>query len=178
MRPWERVALATIAAILLTWWGHNRVTWWTPAGQAIAHQVRGAANVTETLLIPPEAYRNQRVTAAELSQQSRRAQQVLATYFTGKQLRFWRKTARAALDPKNFRHGKSMDWKLLPYVDWVHLNQLDLLPGSTTATATLTREVHNSAGINREDETYHLVDTKAGWRIDGWTMHLEPGYGP
>jgi hypothetical protein len=179
LRPWERIVLTAIAAALLTWWGHNRVTWWTPVGGDIAHVVRGAASVNETLLIPPQAYRNQPLTPAQLHRSLHRALRDLGTYFTGRELRFWRQTARASLDPQNLRHGRLMWPKLLPSIDWIHLSELNILPGSRTATATLTKETRNRLGIiNRVDETYHLVDTKWGWRVDRWDMHFEPGYGP
>jgi hypothetical protein len=171
--------LTVIVAHRLTWWGHNRVTWWTPAGQDIARVVTGAASVNEMLLIPPQAYRIRPLTPAQLHQSLRRAQRYLTAYFTGKELRFWEKTARASLDPGNLHHGTLMWPKLLPIIDWIHLNELNILPGSTTATATLSKETRNGLGvINRSDETFHLVDTKAGWRIDGWDTQFEPGYGP
>ena len=78
----------------------------------------------------------------------------------------------------NFNFGGPIRWDPV-YVHWIHLNELDLLPGSSTATATLSKEVGSRDGVvNRMDETYHLVDTRAGWRIDGWNGHYEPGYGP
>jgi len=62
-------------------------------------------------------------------------------------------------------------------VNWVHLGELTLLPGSATATATV--EVRSNAGvIGRMDDTWHVVHTRAGWRIDREKSEFQVGFGP
>jgi hypothetical protein len=64
-------------------------------------------------------------------------------------------------------------------VDWVHLGELSLLPGSATAAATASMEVRSNKGyISRMDYTFHLAHTTIGWRIDQEQSEFELGYGP
>jgi hypothetical protein len=185
-RTVRRLMVTLIAALVLGWtgwWGFKHVMWWTPAGHDIAQVVRGAAGVNETLLIPPQAYRNVPITAAEMSTLSRTAQRKLANYYTGDLLRGWREIAKRTLNPKDLHWGKTSAWMTQWRVDWIHLGELTLLPGSATATATATAtasmEVRSNAGdINRMDYTFHLVDSRVGWRVDREESEFQPGYGP
>jgi hypothetical protein len=175
----RRILPAIIGAILLVWvgwWGYHHVLWWTPAGHDIARAVDGAMSADQTLLTPPQAYRGVPVTPAQLSTLSRRAQEVLATYYTGHTLQQWRQTARALLNPRNFHHGKSIQWRERWRVDWVHLG--DLTMDSRGATASASMQASAGGAISRMDYTYHLVDTPAGWRIDRWNFKWEGGFGP
>lgn len=168
------------AAVVLSWagwWGLKHVMWWTPAGQHIAQVVRGAIGIDETLLTPPQAYRNVPITAVEMSRLSRIAQRNLADYYNGLLLDNWRQTAKRTLSPRDLRRGKTTAWMTNWHVDWVHLNELTLYPGSATATASA--EFRSNAGaLNRMDYTFHLVDTNAGWRIDREESEFQIGWGP
>jgi hypothetical protein len=159
------------------WWGFQRVAWWTPAGHDIARAVRGAIGVNENLLTPPQAYHNVPITPVQLSALSRRAQATLASYYTGQSLHEWRDIARRTLSPQNFHHGTSGQWFTHWRIDWIHLGTLTLWPGGATATAS-EEERSNGNIVDRGDYTFHLVHTSAGWRVDGWDFHFEPGYGP
>ena len=174
------VIVASIAALVLGWagwWGVKHVMWWTPAGHDIARAMRGAVGVNETLLTPPQAYRNVRITAAEMSRRSQIAQRKLADYYTGSPLTSWREIARRTLNPKDLHWGKTTAWMTWWRVDWVHLGELTLLPRSAAATASV--EVRSNAGaINRMDYTFHLVDSRVGWRIDREESEFQLGYGP
>ncbi|HEX6506919.1 MAG TPA: hypothetical protein VF221_04735, partial [Chloroflexota bacterium] len=170
-----RVISAFIAAGVLAWvgwWAFKHVLWWTPAGQDIAYVVRGAAGVNETVLTLPQSYRRAPITSTEMSRLSRMAQTKLADYYTGSPLKFWRETAKRTLSVKN-----AGLWTIQWRVDWVHLGELTLLPGSATATASA--EVRSDRGtINRMDYRFRLVDTRAGWRVDQEDFNFQPGYGP
>jgi len=181
-RAIRRLIVALITALVLGWtgwWGFKHVMWWTPAGHDIAEVVRGAASVNEALLTPPQAYRNLPITAAEMSMLSRIAQRKLADYYTGRLLMSWRAIAKRTLDPKDLHWGKTTAWMTQWRVDWVHLGELTLLPGSATATATASMEVRSNAGSNnRMDYMFHLVDSRGGWRIDREESEFQLGYGP
>jgi hypothetical protein len=97
--------------------------WWTPAGHDIARALRGAVGVNETLLTPPQAYRNVRITAAEMSRRSQIAQRKLADYYTGSPLTSWREIARRTLNPKDLHWGTTTAWMTWWRVDWVHLGE-------------------------------------------------------
>jgi hypothetical protein len=178
----RRIIPALIAVPLFAWtawWGYKHVMWWTPAGQEIARVVRGAAGVNENLLTPPQAYRNVPITAAQMSALSAEAQSKLAGYYAGPELSGWRSIARRTLDPKSLHSGKTDAWMLHWQVDWVRLGELTLFPWSATATATASVQYSSSRGaINRLSYTWHLVDTRAGWRTDREESAFEPGYGP
>lgn len=182
----QRVFTTVMAAAVLAgivawagWWGYKHVIWWTPAGHEIAGVVQGAAAVNENLLTPPQARRNVPITPAAMAALSRTAQQRLDGYYTGPLLASWRAIARRTLDPRQLHGGKDSAWMTWWRVDWVHLGELTLLPASSTATGTGTAEFRSNAGaINRVDYTWHLVDTRAGWRIAREDLAFEPGYGP
>lgn len=158
-------------------WGVKRAMWYTPAGQQIARVVRGAMNVNENLLTPPQAYRNVRITPQEMARLSERAQRRLAKYYTGSSLQSWRAVARRALSPEDLHHGKTSAWMTNWRVDWVHFNELTLQPGRATATASA--EFRSNRGlINRLDYTDQLVKTPAGWRVNQEPFQFENGYGP
>ena len=179
-RTTRRVMLALVAALVLGWtgwWGYKHVMWWTPAGHEIARVVQGTVGVNETLLTPPQAYRNRRITAAEMSALLRAAQGKLADYYTGSLLRGQRQIAAMTLKPKDLHWGKTNAWMTWGRVDWVHLGELTMFPGSARATASA--EVRSNMGyIDRMDYTFHLVDTSSGWRIDREESEYQPGYGP
>jgi hypothetical protein len=181
-RTARRLIVASIAALVVAWtgwWGVKHVMWWTPAGHDIARAVRGAASVNEVLLTPPQAYRNVPMTAAQMSRLSQIAQRKLADYYVGNPLMNWREIATRTLDPKDLHWGKTTAWMTWWRVDWVHLGELTLLPGSGTATATASAEFRSNGGaLNRLDYTFHLVDTAAGWRINQEQSQFEVGYGP
>jgi hypothetical protein len=176
----KRVALVVLALLVAGWggwWGFKHLAWWTPAGHDIARAVRGAISANETLLTPPQAYRNVPITAAEMARLSRRAQRTLADYYTGDPLSKWQAVAIDVLNPKDLHRGKTDAWMTNWRVDWIHLNELTLLPGHVTATASA--EVRSNGGaINRLDYTFGLVQTRAGWRIDRETSAFELGYEP
>jgi hypothetical protein len=178
----RRLILAVIAALVLAWavwWGLQRVMWWTPTGHDIAHVVRGAVAVNETLLTPPEAYRNVPITSTKMAALSRTAQSKLASYYVGEPLTNWRDTARQTLNPRDLHWGKTAAWMTQWRVDWIHLGELSLLPGSETARATSSAEFRSNGGaINRLDYAYHLVYSRSGWRIDREEWAFQPGYGP
>jgi hypothetical protein len=153
--------------------------WWTPTGHDIAHVVRGAVAVNETVLTPPEAYRNVRVTTMQMSVLTRTAQGTLADYYVGKLLTNWRDIAHRTLNLRDLHWGKTAAWMTQWRVDWIRLGELNLLPGSATARATASAEFQSNRGaINRLDYTYHLVRSQVGWRIDQEESNFQPGYGP
>jgi hypothetical protein len=176
----RRILLVVIVAPMLVWigwWGFKHAAWWTPAGRDIAHVVRGAASVNASLLTPPQAYKNVPITAAEMSRLSRMAQRKLGDYYTGALLSGWRNTAERTLNAKDLHHGKNSDWITHWRVAWVHLGELTLLPGNADVTASVEYQ-SNGGAVNRVDDTFHLVDTRQGWRIDLEGSQFENGYGP
>ena len=177
-----RIIVALISVPILawaTWWGVKHVMWWTPAGREIAQVVRGTAGVDEGLLTPPQAYANVPVTAAQMSALFRAAQRKLADYYTGPALSGWRQDAARTLNPKYLHWGKTTAWMTHWRVDWVHLGELTLLPGSATATATGSSEYRSNGGaVNRLDYTWNLVHTHTGWRVDQQESEFQLGYGP
>jgi len=79
----------------------------------------------------------------------------------------------------DFHNGKNSQWMSPWWVDWIHLGTLQTLPGSSTATATASAEVSSRSGaLNRMDYTFHLIHSRAGWRIKTDDSQFEPGYGP
>ena len=175
-----RIILAVIAAPVLAWtvwWGFKHVMWWTPTGHDIAQVVTKAAGVNEALLTPPQAYRSVPITAAEMSELSRAAQRKLPDYYTGPLLTGWRTLASQTLNAKDLHGGKTSAWMTRWRVDWVHLGELTLLPGSATATAAVQFR-SNAGAINRVDDSWHVVQTRAGWRIDREKSEFQPGFGP
>lgn len=180
MRLRGLLIVASIAALLLIWvgWrGHKQVMWQTPTGRGVAQIIHGAASVNETLLTPPQAYRNIPITAAEMSVLSRTAHRKLADYYTGAPLKNWRQTARRALNPADLHYGKTSAWMMPWRMDWFHLGELALLPRSATATASAQFR-SNTGVLNRLDYTFHLVKTAAGWRVDDDQFRFESGSGP
>lgn len=176
----KRCFIAVIAAAVLAWagwWAVKHVLWFTPAGTDIAHVVGGAVAVNETLLTPPQAYRNIRITEPQMSMLSRTAQQKLADFYIGGPLKQWRDIARLTLNAKDLHWGKTTAWMTWWRVEWVHLGELTLLPGS--ATATVSAEFRSNGGAtNRVNYTYHLVHSKIGWRINREDWEFQPGDGP
>jgi hypothetical protein len=54
-----------------------------------------------------------------------------------------------------------------------------LLPGSETATATVSVEVRSKLGdISRMDYLVHPVHRLAGWRVDREDTKFQPGFEP
>jgi len=169
--------MATSVLAWTAWWGFKHMVWWTLTGREIAQIVRAATRVNETLLTPPQAYRNVPITAAEMAALSRAAQRKLADYYTGPPPTVWRAVASRTLNAKDLHRGKTSAWMTWWRVDWVHLGELTLLPASATVTAAV--EVRSNAGVvDRVDYTWHLVPTRVGWRIDREDFEFEPGYGP
>jgi hypothetical protein len=151
--------------------------WLTPAGSNIAQVVDGAVVVNETLLTPPQAYRNVRITKTQMSGLAHSAQLKLAEFYVGDRLTYWRDIARQTLNANELLWGKTTAWMTWWRVDWVHLGELTLLPGSATATVSAEFRSNRDA-INRVNYTYHLVPSKAGWRIDREDWEFQPGFGP
>ncbi|HLJ68918.1 MAG TPA: hypothetical protein VKX16_16315 [Chloroflexota bacterium] len=182
LRPAQRIVISVLAVPILGWtalWGSKHVGWWTPAGHDIARVVRGAASINEDLLTPPQAYRNVPITAAQMSALSRVAQRKLADYYTGPSLSGRRDVAARTLNPRLLHGGNTSDWMTHWRVDWVHLGELTLLPGSSTATATGSAEYWSNGGVlNRLDYTWHLLHTTAGWRVSREESEFQLGYGP
>jgi hypothetical protein len=176
---WLYFTIAVPFLVWAGWWAIERVMWLTPDGQAMANVVRSAIAVNQTLLTPPQAYRNVPISAAEMTRLARHAQSELADYFVGARLQFWRDTAKRALNPRDLHWGKTSAWMSWGRIDWIHLGALSYLPGSSTATARASAEFRSNGGdISRADYTYGLVRTAAGWRIDREQSDYEPGYGP
>jgi len=167
--------LAIVALIPASWWSYGKVMWLTPTGEEIARVVRAASTANELLLQPPPRYRSGGAPASVALALQRRALRVLGQTYTGERLTFWQGIARRELSPRNVAGWRPRfpAWT----VDWVHLDTLTLLPGSTTATASA--EVRGQGGvIDRTDYRYHLTHTSEGWRINSETFTFEPGYGP
>lgn len=181
LRSLSRVVAKVIAVLLLVWagwWGLKHVMWLTPDGRGIATVVRNAISVNETLLTPPQAYQNVRITPAEMGSLSQRAQRKLADYYVGRSLLNWRDTARRSLNAKDLHWGKTSAWMSLWHVNWIHLSELTLFPSGSTATASASAEFQSGDAINRLDFTYHLIRTTAGWRIDRDESNFQPDWGP
>jgi hypothetical protein len=172
------VAVTAVAIVFWAgWWGFKHVMWLTPAGSNIAQVVDGAVVVNETLLTPPQAYRNVRITKTQMSGLAHSAQLKLAEFYVGDRLTYWRDIARQTLNANELLWGKTTAWMTWWRVDWVHLGELTLLPGSATATVSAEFRSNRDA-INRVNYTYHLVPSKAGWRIDREDWEFQPGFGP
>lgn len=105
------------------------------------------------------------------------AQRKLAAYYTGRLLTGWRETARRTLNAKGLYLGKTSAWVTYWRVDWVHLGELTLLPGSATAGASVELR-SNTGDISHIDDTFHLVDLKVGRRMEREESEFQPGYGP
>lgn len=172
--------VALVAALGAAWLSERPSPsnpWTTPTGRNIAQVVRGAATVDETLLTPPQAYRNVRITAAEMSRLSRMAQRNLAKYYIDRPLANYRVIARGELNAKDLHWGKTGAWMSWWRVDWVHLGELVVRRGSATATGSM--EARSNRGvINRVQYTWYLLHLRSGWRIDRETWEFVPGYGP
>jgi hypothetical protein len=162
--------LIAIALVLFTAWrGWDRVTWWTPTGQAIAPVVRAAATFNQTLM-HMERQKQYRTPAGRRAG-LQRAEHLAARIYTGKRLAFWKATARAMFSQ---RPGSA---RMSSTVDWVHLDTLHLI--SQPITATLSMQTHMSGGTTtRMNYSFHLVHTPHGWRVSDEDFNFAPGSGP
>lgn len=156
-------ALVLALAVPSTVWTYHRVLWFTPDGHAIAKTAAAAIYADYAFDPPPPHYPHGHIPPAVLTRLRATAYAVARRNFTGTLLQDWLQIYRRQISNGNYgsqylspchvvaEHGDQISWRL------------------TSADATAVSVVVCANGLrNTTEESFHLIRTSDGWKIDGW----------
>lgn len=142
-------------------WAYHHLSWLTPDGQAIRHQVVAATYAYHAFDNPPAGYSRGHVPREVLRKEVVEADVLAHRLYTGVELAAWLRTYPGVIARQASHSPYDVGWTTTS----VQPGTLSLLPLSAEATVRGTY-VSTLGQVSVWDDRYHLIRTSQGWRID------------